>query len=162
MNGNLCVKFSPLPCPTMNIYPSLVMSRTSGENIGDSGLVQAYRAWHGQFHTAWEHGSFDEGPVREPLLPGLNFTQEQLFFIGFGQIWAQLIKPAAAVRTYPQFYVDDLLRILFDQMQVQRVRTDPHSPNKYRVEGTLANIPEFAAAFQCKEGTKVRGALLIL
>ncbi|EJD02334.1 endothelin-converting enzyme 1 [Fomitiporia mediterranea MF3/22] len=100
---------------------------TSGENIGDSGLIQSYRAWHGQFHTSLEEG-------REPLLPGLNYTQEQLFFIGFGQIWAQLIKPAAAV---------------------QRVRTDPHSPDKYRVEGTLANIPEFAAAFQCKEGTKL-------
>ncbi|KAL5532721.1 hypothetical protein ACEPAF_4495 [Sanghuangporus sanghuang] len=103
---------------------------TSGENIGDSGLIQAFRAWHGQFHTE----IFEEGGVREPLLPGLNYTQEQLFFIGFGQIWAQLIKSAAAV---------------------QRVRTDPHSPNKYRVEGTLANIPEFAAAFQCREGSKL-------
>ena len=74
-----------------------ILSRTSGENIGDSGLIQAYRAWRGQFHTEWD---LDEGRIREPLLPGLNFTQEQLFFIGFGQIWAQLIKPAAAVRYF--------------------------------------------------------------
>lgn len=45
-------------------------------------------------------------------------------------------------------------------MQVQRIRTDPHSPNKFRVEGTLANIPEFATAFQCKEGTKVCTSLI--
>ncbi|KAI5123330.1 hypothetical protein M0805_001755 [Coniferiporia weirii] len=100
---------------------------TSGENIGDSGLIQAYRAWYGQFHTSLQQG-------REYLLPGLDYTQGQLFFIGFGQIWSQIIKPAAAL---------------------QRVRTDPHSPNKYRVEGTLSNIPEFAAAFQCKPGSKL-------
>ena len=39
--------------------------------------------------------------------------------------------------------------------QVARVRTDPHSPNQYRVEGTLYNIPEFAKAFQCKKGAKL-------
>ena len=43
-------------------------SSTSGENIGDSGLVQAYRAWHGQFHS-------EEEKRLEPLLPGLNYTQ---------------------------------------------------------------------------------------
>ena len=120
--------------------------RTSGENIGDTGLIQSYRAWRGQFHTSLEEGN-------EFLLPGLNYTQyvphvflhaptlnmnlscrEQLFFIAFGQIWSQLIKPAAAI---------------------QRVRTDPHSPNRYRVEGTLYNIPEFAKAFQCKKGAKL-------
>jgi endothelin-converting enzyme/putative endopeptidase len=36
----------------------------------------------------------------------------------------------------------------------QRVnpRTDPHSPGKYRVNGLVANMPEFAAAFLCKPG----------
>ncbi|KAH8116927.1 endothelin-converting enzyme 1 [Phellopilus nigrolimitatus] len=111
----------------VNVCLPVHISVTSGENIGDSGLIQAYRAWRGQFHTSVEEG-------REYLLPGLDYTQEQLFFIGFSQIWAQLMKPAAAV---------------------QRVRTDPHSPNRYRVEGTLSNIPEFAAAFQCKPGSKL-------
>lgn len=31
--------------------------------------------------------------------------------------------------------------------------TDPHSPPKYRVIGTLANSPEFSQHFQCPEGT---------
>jgi hypothetical protein len=61
--------------------------------------------------------------------------RDQLFFIAFGRIWAENIKPEALV---------------------QRVRTDPHSPNQYRVDGTLHNIPEFAKAFNCSPKAKVR------
>ncbi|KAJ3560525.1 hypothetical protein NP233_g10783 [Leucocoprinus birnbaumii] len=100
---------------------------TSGENIGDSGLIQSFRAWKAQYDTSAEAGG-------EYLLPGLNYTREQLFFIAFGRIWAGAIKPAAAV---------------------QRIRTDPHSPNQYRVDGTLSNIPEFAKAFNCPKGAKL-------
>ena len=30
--------------------------------------------------------------------------------------------------------------------------TDPHSPGKYRINGIVANLPEFAQAFSCKAG----------
>jgi len=100
---------------------------TSGENIGDSGLIQSFRAWKAQFQESKEAGN-------EYLLPGLNFTREQLFFISFGRIWARAIKPAAAIR---------------------RLRTDPHSPTRFRVDGTLSNIPEFAEAFKCSEKAKL-------
>jgi len=33
-----------------------------------------------------------------------------------------------------------------------RAVTDYHSPNRYRVNGVVANMPEFAAAFACKPG----------
>ncbi|KAK0210236.1 Metalloprotease [Desarmillaria ectypa] len=100
---------------------------TSGENIGDTGLIQAYRAWRAQFETSRAKGN-------EYLLPGLNFTREQLFFISFGRIWARSMKPAAAL---------------------QRIRTDPHSPSQYRVDGTVFNIPEFAEAFKCPKTAKL-------
>ncbi|KAK7049256.1 hypothetical protein VNI00_005857 [Paramarasmius palmivorus] len=87
---------------------------TSGENIGDTGLIQAYRAWKAQYRES-----------------------EQLFFISNARIWARSMKPAAAV---------------------QRIRTDPHSPNNYRVDGTVYNIPEFAEAFKCPKGSKLNPA----
>ncbi|MBA3646087.1 MAG: M13 family metallopeptidase [Gemmatimonadaceae bacterium] len=63
--------------------------------------------------------------------PGLidGFTPEQRFFLGWAQIWRQNIRPEAA-------------RV--------RINTDPHSPGKWRVNGPLSNMPEFAAAFGCK------------
>ncbi|KAG6891339.1 hypothetical protein C0992_008793 [Termitomyces sp. T32_za158] len=101
-----------------------VKVRTSGENIGDTGLIQAYRAWKAQNDTG-----------RELLLPGMEYTREQLFFISFARIWARAMKTAAAV---------------------QRIRTDPHSPSRFRVDGTVYNIPEFAKAFNCSKKAKVR------
>lgn len=100
---------------------------TSGENIADQGLVNSYRAWKTQYNSSLEDGT-------EYLLPGLNYTRDQLFFISFGRTWARNMRPASAV---------------------QRIRTDPHSPTKFRVEGTLSNIPEFAKAFNCSADAKV-------
>lgn len=97
---------------------------TSTENIGDTGLIQAYRAWKAQYDV--DGNDF--------LLPGLNYTREQLFFIAFARAWAQNIKPASAVA---------------------RLRSDPHSPNRWRVDGTVTNIPEFAKAFKCPGSAKL-------
>ncbi len=55
-----------------------------------------------------------------------GFTGRQRFFLGWAQVWRRL-------------YRDDELR--------RRVLTDPHSPSEYRVNGILANMPEFYAAF---------------
>ncbi|KIJ69577.1 hypothetical protein HYDPIDRAFT_24406 [Hydnomerulius pinastri MD-312] len=100
---------------------------TSGENIGDTGLIQAYRAWKAQYEDSYDAG-------HEYLLPGLDYTREQLFFISFARTWAMNNRPADAV---------------------QRVRSDPHSPNQYRTEGTVYNIPEFAEAFKCSKYAKL-------
>lgn len=100
---------------------------TSGENIGDTGIIQAYRAWKVQYQTSLEAGE-------EYLLPGLNYTRDQMFFISFALIWAKSIKPAAAV---------------WD------ARSNPHSPHRYRVDGTISNVPEFAEAFKCSKTAKL-------
>jgi len=75
---------------------------------------------------------------------------EQLFFVSFGRVWAQNISPAAAVSESHLRY-SGLLTV----MQLQRIRTDPHSPNRFRVDGTVYNVPEFAKAFNCPKGAKV-------
>jgi endothelin-converting enzyme/putative endopeptidase len=37
-----------------------------------------------------------------------------------------------------------------------RVMVDPHAPPRFRVNAPLANLPEFAQAFGCGEGTPMR------
>lgn len=70
-----------------------------------------------------------EGKPRPKSISG--FTPEQRFFLGWAQVWAQNIRPEAA-------------RL--------RVQTDPHPLGKFRVNGPLSNMPQFAAAYGCKSG----------
>ena len=70
-----------------------------------------------------------EGKPRPALIDG--FTQEQRFFLAWAQIWRQNITP---------------------QNQRQRILTDPHAPGRWRTNGPISNMPEFAAAFGCKPG----------
>ncbi|KTD24282.1 MULTISPECIES: M13 family metallopeptidase [Legionella] len=55
-----------------------------------------------------------------------SLTPDQQFFLGTAHVWAANIRP-------------EQLRNL--------VTTDPHPPMIYRVNGTLANMPQFQAAF---------------
>lgn len=58
-----------------------------------------------------------------------GFTPEQRLFLGFAQIWCENTAP---------------------QEIRARAMTDPHSPGRYRVNGTLQNMPEFQKAFSCQ------------
>jgi endothelin-converting enzyme/putative endopeptidase len=60
---------------------------------------------------------------------GLTATQQ--FFVAYGQGWCQNNRP-------------EDLRL--------RVQTDPHSPEEFRVNGVVVNLPEFQKAFGCKTG----------
>ncbi len=62
-----------------------------------------------------------------------GFTPEQRYFISFAQAWRSRVRPE-----------QERLRIL----------TDGHSPPRYRVQGPLANLPEFARAFSCPADSK--------
>jgi putative endopeptidase len=65
--------------------------------------------------------------------PGLidGFTPEQRFFVSYAQSFRGHTRDAE-LRT--------------------RVLTDPHSPERWRVNGPLSNMPGFAHAFACKPG----------
>ncbi|NXT17804.1 NEP protein, partial [Syrrhaptes paradoxus] len=92
---------------------------TLGENIADNGGVrQAYKAYE---NFVKKHG-------KEKLLPGLELTHKQLFFLNFAQVWCGTYRPEYAVNS---------------------IKTDVHSPGKFRVIGSLQNSPEFSEAFSC-------------
>ncbi len=90
--------------------------------------------------TLGENGA-DNGGVRIALMalveslagktsaPVDGFTPEQRFFLGWGQVWCENVRPEAA------------------RMEVTM---DPHSPGEWRVNGVVSNMPEFAKAFSCK------------
>jgi non-specific serine/threonine protein kinase len=55
---------------------------------------------------------------------------------------------AARVKLYP---MTAMLELLEHRL---RLLTDGHSPPRYRVQGPLANFPEFARAFSCPADAK--------
>jgi putative endopeptidase len=67
-----------------------------------------------------------------PVIDG--FSGEQRFFVGFGQVWRSKMREAQSI-------------VL--------VKSDPHSPDQFRVLGTLVNQPEFSRAFELKPGDKM-------
>ena len=91
---------------------------TEGENIADlGGLKIAYAA----FQKARERQPADE---LDKTVDGL--TPDQRFFVSYAQSWRGIKRPEAV------------------KLQVL---SNPHSPESYRVNGPVANLPEFAEAF---------------
>jgi len=75
---------------------------------------------------AWKDATKDKN-----LQPVDGLTPEQRFFVGFAQWDCANERP--------------------EDMRV-RAMTDPHSPARYRINGVVVNMPEFAQAFNCKPG----------
>jgi len=77
-----------------------------------------------------------KGKPRPADVEGL--TSEQRFFLGYAISRLELFRPEAA------------------RLQVN---TGPHPLSRFRTNGPLSNMPEFAKAFSCKQGDPmVRGA----
>ena len=74
--------------------------------------------------------SLKGGPA--PVIDGV--PADQRFYMGWAQAWEAKQR-------------DEALR--------QQVLTNPHSPEMYRANGPIRNIPEFYAAFGVKEGDKL-------
>ncbi len=84
-------------------------------------------------YTAWH----DLGSASAPAAEAAGMNAEQQFFLGYAQGWCGNQRREAARR---------------------RATDDFHSAPKWRVNGVVSNMPEFAAAFSCKAGTPmVRG-----
>jgi putative endopeptidase len=75
--------------------------------------------------------AFSEALRSQPEATVEGFTPGQRFFLSYGQAWCANETP---------------------EMARFQARSDVHSPNRYRVNGVVANTPEFQQAFQCKTG----------
>jgi predicted metalloendopeptidase len=73
-----------------------------------------------------------QGKPRPANIDG--FTPEQRFFLGWAQVWAAKYTPEA------------------ERLQVLG---NPHALPKWRVNGPMSNMPTFAKAWGCKQGSKM-------
>ena len=77
-------------------------------------------------YMAWK-----EDTKNQKLEPIDGLTPEQRFFVGYGQSWCGHTR---------------------DETKRLRATVDPHSPEKYRTNGVVSNMPQFQEAFHCKSG----------
>lgn len=77
-------------------------------------------------YLAWK-----EDTKNQKLDPLDGFTPDQRFFISYAQSWCGSER-------------EETTRL--------RATVDPHSPEKYRTNGVVSNMPEFRDAFHCKSG----------
>ena len=95
---------------------------TLGENTADNGGLRI--AYMALLDTLAQQGKSIDEKIG-------GFTEAQRYFIGFAQVWCQNQTEQAAR---------------------QAALVDPHSPGKWRVNGTVQNFDAFGKAFGCKKG----------
>lgn len=99
--------------------------RTLDENIADNGGIKGMLA---AYRSYVKHN----GP--DLLLPNLNYTTNQLFWISAAQTWCAVTRP------------------IFDLLYYQ---INEHSPNQYRVIGAFSNMQNFSDDFYCEAGSQM-------
>ena len=95
---------------------------TLGENTADNGGLRI--AYMALLDTLAQEGKSIDDKID-------GYTEAQRYFIGFAQVWCENRTDATA----RQFAL-----------------IDPHSPGKWRVNGTVQNFDAFGKAFGCKVG----------
>lgn len=100
---------------------------TLGENLADlGGITLAYQAF-----KLTKQGGSASGQSTDRID---GFTPDQRFFLGFAQVWRIKVR---------------------DERTRAGISTDPHSPEKFRVNGPLSNFEPFYKAFNVKPGQKL-------
>jgi putative endopeptidase len=80
-------------------------------------------------YAAWQ------GETKDKKLEPIDaLTPEQRFFVAYGQSWCTNQRP---------------------ETKRLRATVDPHSPEQYRTNGVVSNMPQFQQAFQCKAGSRM-------
>jgi putative endopeptidase len=95
---------------------------TLGENTADNGGLRI--AYMALLDTLAVEGKSISDKID-------GYTEAQRYFLGFAQVWCEN-------RT--------------EQSARQSALTDPHSPGRWRVNGTVQNFDQFGKAFGCAKG----------
>ncbi|ACO33545.1 MULTISPECIES: M13 family metallopeptidase [Acidobacterium] len=95
---------------------------TLGENTADNGGLRIA-------YQALKTTLAKQGKTLNEKVGG--YTEAQRYFIAFAQIWCENRTPQVAALS---------------------AKTDPHSPGRFRTNGTVRNFPAFGKAFGCKVG----------
>jgi endothelin-converting enzyme/putative endopeptidase len=95
---------------------------TLGENTADNGGL---RLAYMAFLADAKRKMINTAKARD------GFTSIEQFFLAYAQNWCDTTRP--------------------EQLRLQ-VQTNPHSPEQFRVNGVVRNMPEFGKAFGCKLG----------
>ncbi len=95
---------------------------TLGENTADNGGLRI--AYMALLDTLANNGKTIDAKIDD-------YTEAQRYSIGIAQVWC-------SVQT--------------EQVSRQLALTDPHSPGKWRVNGSVQNFDGFGKAFGCKKG----------
>ena len=89
-----------------------------------AATIEAYKKWKEDNNIKIESDQI--------ILPGLQFTEEQLWWISYGRTWCDVFKP----NTYSPNNYDGV-----------------HAPNPARINGVAQNFQQFADAFKCPSGS---------
>jgi putative endopeptidase len=95
---------------------------TLGENTADNGGLRI--AYMALLDTLAAEGKSINHKID-------GYTEAQRYFLGFAQVWCQNQT---------------------EQSARQAALTDPHSPGRWRVNGTVQNFDQFGKAFGCVQG----------
>ncbi|KAM7363684.1 neprilysin 7 [Cochliomyia hominivorax] len=107
---------------------------TKDENIADGGgLREALMSYRRYVKNVTKSLNSIAAFYKEEQMPGLDLTPEQLFFLGFAQLWCASYKEAD--------YWEEL--------------ASEHTIDKYRVLGAVSNNIDFAKAYKCPLGSKM-------
>jgi putative endopeptidase len=140
-HGNLKNWWTPEDAKRFHAATSCISSQFSGYTVDGDLHIQGKlvtgeeTADLGGLMLAWRAFRASSAYKSAKTIDG--FTPDQQFFIGAAHVWANNTRPAEARR---------------------RVTIDPHAPPLYRVNGTLANLPQFQEAFNLPAGSPMVNA----
>ncbi|KAG2194080.1 hypothetical protein INT46_006931 [Mucor plumbeus] len=117
----------------INQYNKFTVTGPNNVTLNVNGLLTLGENLADNGGTTASLTAFRKLGKQEQALPGLeNMSPEALFFINLGRVWCGKER---------------------EELALQSIYTDPHSPTRARVNGIVQNSADFATIFNCPVGS---------